>query len=363
MQGAGRHLLDIVAQESHLPEINADACVHAFSDQSDCQACVDTCPTQAWILGDESLGLDTESCDGCGLCVPACPSGALHVHFPWIIRSFGGQMIALFACDKSAVAEKDSLIPCIHSLGLRQLLLLYNTGIKYLLVSTAECADCTRNPEHGIHQRLEKLNSLLRECKSAQMKILPRSVQVWNKIFRTDELISRGTHLPRRDFLRGGGRMVRSQLLVMDPLNLSESRTIPPGQLVPAKINSEVHWPSAPQLDVNRCNGCDACIKLCPTDALQLMEGGADSSPGYILNPASCTGCGICSNVCDSRAISVNSYILSKAHKIDLVEKKCAACGNAFHYPQQKSLSERKLCRICQEHNHSNNLFQVLSDG
>ena len=362
MQPGNRHFLDIVKQESLLPQINANACLHALYDQSECQTCVDSCPSEAWVLGDESLGLDTEICDGCGLCVPTCPSGALYIHFPWVIRSFGGQMIALFSCDKSSIAEKAPRIPCIHALGLRQLLLMYQSGIRHLLVSTAECRNCTRNPDYGIHQRVEQLNRLLCERNGEPVKILQRSVQVWKRIFNTDELISRGTQLPRREFLRGGGRLLRSQLLVLDPLNLSESRSIPPGGLLPAANDVELHWPWAPRIHAHQCNGCDACIKLCPTDALQMVNGEAAGPAKYMLNPATCTGCGICENVCESQAISVNSHVLSKAHTIELVEHKCTACGNDFHYPRRADSSEQKLCRICLERNHSNKLFQVLSD-
>lgn len=356
----------MVTQELRLPEIDADACVYAFFEQADCHACVDACPTRAWVLGDDSLGLDTDACDGCGLCIPACPGGALHIHFPWVIRHFAGRMIALFACEQSTIKSNEGALPCIHSLGLRQLLLLYNSGIEHLLIATAECADCTRHQSSGIHQRIEQLNKLLHERSNPPMKILQRSEQVWMRIFSTNETVSSGTQLSRRNFLRGGGELIRHQLLVADPLNLPECRTVPSGQLLPEVANGEkVSWPWTPRLDENLCNGCDACIKLCPTNALQLIQGEEEEEnlPSYRLNPSYCTGCGICATVCELQAITIHSWSLSSDHMIDLTEKRCTACGNSFHLPLQNQDAEEPLCRICRKHNHSSKLFQVLSDN
>jgi len=362
-----KHLPDAITQESCLPEIDADACVYAIFNQANCKACVDACPRQAWVLDDNALGLDTDACDGCGLCVPACPSGALHIHFPWIIRKLGKQQIALLACEYSDINEDTGTLPCIHALGLRQLLLLYNAGIKHLLVETAECGKCCRNLQPDIHpdihHRLAQLNSLLRERNKPAMKIFQRSSKLWKTIFNSDDVSNQGPQVPRRNFLRGAIQLQQIQQLlsVTTPLNDPKYLTIPAGQLLPIVENTEFHWPYSPQLNENRCNGCDACIKLCPTDALQLIQDENTSTTGYKLDPASCTGCGICTTVCELQAISVNSQSLSTARIISLSEKQCTACGNNFHVPQNSTQSKISLCRICQQHNHNRNLFQVLS--
>ncbi len=384
-------VLKDLAQEWILPEINPDLCVHSQCIHSDCESCVDNCPSNAWILEQSSLAIDINACNGCGLCIPACPSGAIHSDFPWNTRQLGARIVALFACENSSIHKSSDILPCIHSLGIRQLLQIYNSGIEHLLVSTADCQQCLRyKPSDNLFQRLEQVNTLLTERNKSPMKIMQRSAKVWLRLFKTDAVVSRGTQISRRNFLRGGSRQMRKQLLIIDPLNMPEFRSIPPGQLLPPCPEDNLHWPWVPEINEQKCNGCDVCIRLCPTEALQYRtEQPVSESPGheqinpikdffseqhfeqplnnipgnsqYIIKPENCTGCGICISACKATAISVfaNAVFNSKGN-ILLTEKQCRGCGNTYHIPQNNLLSDNNLCHICQSNNHSNNLFQVL---
>jgi len=50
-------------------------------------------------------------------------------------------------------------------------------------------------------------------------------------------------------------------------------------------------------LDVTRCTGCGACVEVCPTGALTLVEGKAR------LDDALCRGCEVCIQACPAGAL------------------------------------------------------------
>ena len=60
----------LVARSAYLAVTDWEACVH-------CGDCVERCGFQARILEKGRLSFDPDRCYGCGLCVTACPTGAV----------------------------------------------------------------------------------------------------------------------------------------------------------------------------------------------------------------------------------------------------------------------------------------------
>jgi len=205
-------------------------------------------------------------------------------HFHALGRPLGGNLVALFACERSGVTVQEGVLPCVHALGLRQLLLLYSAGIHYLLLSKGDCRTCDRCAGGRLDSRLDRLAMALTE---------------------------------------------RHQV---------------------------------PVIDTQACDGCDACIRLCPTDALSLRTGENEEPGCYHLEPAACTGCGICISTCEQKAVSVHSWKVPVNDRIALVQNTCKACGNRFHLPDENPHAGEELCPICRQTDHSSRLFQVLND-
>jgi len=61
----------------------------------------------------------------------------------------------------------------------------------------------------------------------------------------------------------------------------------------------EMHSQTKPWIKQKKCNNCEKCISVCPTDAIVITEKGA------IINEA-CNGCASCVEVCPENAVSIN---------------------------------------------------------
>ena len=117
--------------------------------------------------------------------------------------------------------------------------------------------------------------------------------------------------------------------------------------------------PFVPTFSVAKCNGCDACVQLCPHQALQLEKRDDGQALAYQIQAERCTGCGICVDVCERDAVEVRPMEqATSGEAIPLVQARCKACGSRFHYPADGNPA-RQYCRICAQTNHHRQLFQV----
>ena len=65
-----------------------------------------------------------------------------------------------------------------------------------------------------------------------------------------------------------------------------------------------------PQIDSARCIGCELCVKLCPSDALGMINDIAAVSAAQ-----DCDYSGICQEICPTEAISLAYVIVFSGEK------------------------------------------------
>ncbi|MEE8321421.1 MAG: 4Fe-4S binding protein, partial [Gammaproteobacteria bacterium] len=268
-----RELLGQSDDESGLPLIKGKRCVHALVEKAGCRACVDVCPKNAWQIDDASVALDTSLCDGCGLCAPVCTEGAISHEYRMEDYSYQEEPVAFAVCENAEVECDSGRIPCLHSLGLQELLKLHRQGIYILIVSAGDCNQCQRGRVERLSNRISSLNGMLlqRGKKTFNCKIVSPSIfSELIKHFSPPE----SKKMSRRNFFRtGAGGLLEIKYEVAGKENTDH---LPPGNLLPKEQASDMSIFS-PRLNQGQCVGCDTCIKICPHNALQIAHENSES--------------------------------------------------------------------------------------
>lgn len=351
-------LIEDLRRESIQPEILGERCVHAIIDNASCRSCVDICPHHAWQLDEAVLGLDTEACDGCGLCVPGCGQGAIQLHWEIPQGVWHGIRLALLTCERTGAPRTQGAIPCVHAIGLRELLGLLRQGVERLVVNAADCDSCERGRGLRLADRVQDLNHSLQVSGQSGLSLRDCHRGTWQRLYAELSEQPPGEQVDRRGFLSGllsqGLRQGLARVGLHEP---ADAPFTPPGHALPAPT-PETLWPHLPAIDATCCNGCDACARLCPQGAIDLQQ--TKEGLSYRLAPKECTGCGICVDVCDRGAVELSEWAPQRQLELPLSQARCRSCGSEFHLPAHGAQSGDGRCRICSIRDHQSRLFQVL---
>ncbi len=338
-----------MTESSQCPEVDSAACVLTASPLARCRACVDACPHEAWVLDDDSLGLDEAACDGCGVCRPACPEGAIALPLDLPLREEGDGRVTLFlACDYSDIPRASPRVACVHAVGLRDLRKLADVGLQQISVTRPDCEFCSRVQHHTLEAALAVFNALRRTRGQTVIRFERCPAEEWQEKSAASRPWQPRVDAARRQFL---GLFVAGNDGA-DPARVTPNTTTRPE--APALLYANV-----PRIDTSRCNGCDACVRICPHGTLALIDSGRD--PAYVIDASQCTGCGLCKDVCDQDAIAVHRLALQQRPLVPLRQDRCRVCGSPFHVPKE-SMVKRQVCRICCDTNHYSQLFQTYDE-
>jgi len=340
------------------PQVIAERCVHTKLAQASCRRCIAACPLGAWVVDDDAMGIDATRCDGCGLCACACPQGAVvSDNLTTALDSQRSSAVNL-ACERAGIDGQQGIIPCLHAVGLRELLQLYRRGMRHLGVVCGDCAECSRSGAQSLCDRIEALNGMLYDRNLATLSLQVIPAEQWKPALKARQRTDDVPVLNRRSFFRSVASS--SATLARDITGgLQQPEFLPPGKLLP-RTDPDAIVPFVPGIDAARCNGCDACARLCPHGAIELHAG--EDQQHYRFDAECCTGCAICEDVCTRQAVSVDHWQAQTQFRLDLVTRHCRACGAPYHLPAGQA-NHSDLCVVCTEVNHVRNLYQVIEEA
>lgn len=334
---------------SSYPTVEPDGCVLGRLAKATCHACADVCPRDAWVLDDDGLGLDTEACDGCGLCAAVCPENAIAFDFRPVERPSRNGRIAFAACERAVTRDEGGAVPCLHGLGTNELARLWTRGVRRLAVAHGDCTACPLNVGEGLQSHLGALRRLTDDRRLEPLELVRMDASVWR------EWREEARNLSRRGLLDTLMRPVRAAAnagAASQPLNAPGADARLPNRPL-ARVAR-----FTPVIDALLCEGCDACVEVCPHGALSLIVE-AQGSARYEVDATACSSCGLCIDVCTAGAMGIAQWGAARPEAVQLGSNQCRACGNVFHFPTARS-QHNALCRICSSTGHHRKLFQVL---
>jgi ferredoxin len=345
------------------PNFRAERCVRYRYAYSECNRCEEVCPHEAIRLFDAGVEVLAERCQSCDLCVGVCQTEALNqnsISADYLLKITVGSKQLTLACAPSGLAG-DAVVPCLGALHPVVLAELSRQGIAIDLAGTEHCTECAHGSKGtdlistnlAAHEILcsagdpEIYASLtLREDKSEvsdkREKLDASRRSLFRRIVGHSVDVMSGKHeavpAPLKA-IRAAAPFVPGRKVLLNAMFADkgeEAFTLPRHHAIPAE-----DW-----LVVNSCTYCEACVRVCPTGALQLLE----SNTGWrlaFLNDR-CVACDVCVEVCQPGVIrqrSIDEVVVNKQKGrllAAVTKRRCTRCDRVF-----VNQGGEEICPIC----------------
>ena len=291
--------------------VDVSRCQRVRFRASSCQRCLDVCPHGAIIL-ESGLTIDPEQCRGCLHCTTVCPVGALEPRcdFSLCLAQLSKVPEPVLGCIRTKECSNATLA-CLGALGEEHLVALHHSLAETLTLNLTTCADCANNSMLvQLRQRLEAITEAGLSGSHCRIVI----VESAQGLHYRDEAVDRrrffkslGTYLfkgadsmlfPSHEQSQRHSGYAEKRVPVRRELLNRTSKMLSPE----LKIRIRKHFDASVSFE-DACTGCQGCVAICPTGALQ--AGLADMPPTFVQ--LLCTGCGLCHEFCLDGAVQVTS--------------------------------------------------------
>lgn len=352
--------------------VEASRCLRQHSGLSDCHLCVKSCPVQSIDL---TGGVHVLThCTGCGVCLTVCPVSAFD-----LTGATAGQFLSqvasllrehpspLIACERSAdAASADVIVPCMGRLDETLVLGPLALGAELLYLTRGPCENC---PYQDAMPRYRRMLGRVRSWGGALPGSSARIVET-EEGTRQKPTPSREAGPGRRAFftwVRSEGMQLMSSFLDdftqgFRGRHAARGGSLPlRNRLLPRFLKKlgagerEVPYdPEAPfaelLIDEVKCNACEACVQVCPTDAIE--RAGGEEAFRLTMDASRCINCALCLDACIPNALTFRQSLSLKRvawrEPQVLVEKAYGHCGRCERrFLVEGDAESQDLCPTC----------------
>jgi len=273
-----------------------------------CGLCVGACPAGA-IQGPGRPVVDAEACRACGACVSACPVGAatlpdadlpgLEAELAVLVEEAraAGVPLALACGSAPRIPEEGDRVPvrlpCLSVVTAGWVLQLLVAGAPGIVL--AGCGDACRVGGAG---RARGVVETVRRVVAARGASAGDRVRLYLGGLPEEPAVGSGATAPAPP---GEATVGRAGPRLSEPW----ATTAAAAALLPSGAVLE-DLPAGPGVlsVTERCTLCGLCASVCPTGAVALERGAVTSA--LTFDPASCAGCGNCVPICPEGALRLS---------------------------------------------------------
>jgi len=343
------------------PEIHIERCVRYRYRYSGCQRCADACPHDAVRLHDAGIEIAADRCQGCALCAAACMTEAVaakYVTDKLPPNNTAQKRQVQIACAPSGIAA-ENVVPCLGAVDVLLLATLLREGVEVYLAGSGHCALCAHAPQGAawLDLQLDALAMLRAAVGNSK----------WATLVRVGDAPQAAQLAPpqaaRRQWLRhllvcglqhgrtrDAARSVPPAYAIRAAAVFVPARRQQLGQLLhDAKHETQV-LPRHAAVAAGSvavaptCTYCEACVRVCPTAALQLLENSKQWQLGF--RTERCVACGVCVEACQPGALQLRDRFDGNSRESvvlrQLGKQLCTQCSRSF-----ASEEGIEICPVC----------------
>ena len=260
-----------------------------------CHRCADICPQKA--ITDH--GIDTERCDGCGLCSAVCPAAAVIApeDYAGALAKAEKLQPQVLMCEKAGAEGA----PCLGFLNRR--LLWAMAWEKGLCLDISQCQSCRPAVYDWLLREIDACDAALQKAGRPPIRLVH---------------VKAGTK-PKKPVKKVERRNFFSALFRSTTESLQE---IAEAQMEHTYVFDGAAWLKNRQTEPNDlfyglqvqdgCTACGLCAAVCPMQALTVQRGAGEKKGSIHFQPGSCTDCGLCTAHCPVQVISVLPHFTGK---------------------------------------------------